>query len=447
MSQVAPARRATARILERIETRDAFADLALEAEIDRAGLSPRDAALATEIVLGVLRWRRLLDALLVPHSRTRLERLDPRVLAILRMTVYQIAFLDRIPAWAAVSDAVTLAKARARPGVPEFVNAVLRAFARRRPTERRAALPPDPLDALAVGCSFPTWLAVRWVARFGREEAEQLMLAMNDRPPLTVRVNPLSTSREGAARRLREEEGLGSKPTRWAAEGLIVEHGGPPSHWKAFADGELVPQDEASMLVTHLLDPQPGETIADVCAAPGTKMGHIAALMANRGRVIAFDRDGPRLALVHETAARLGLTIVEPHEGAVETLAPRFGAVCDRVLVDAPCSNLGVLRRNPDVKWRRSPEDIADARRRQRDILAAAASMVKPGGVLVYATCSLEPEENDDVVRELVDRQPAFGIEHLADFPLALDDGGMLRCFPHRHGTDGFTACRLRRGP
>jgi 16S rRNA (cytosine967-C5)-methyltransferase len=445
VSPVSPARRSAARILERTETRDAFADLALEAEIDRAGLSPRDGALATEIVLGVLRWRRLLDALLAPHSRTRLERLDPRVRAILRMTAYQIVFLDRIPAWAAVSDAVTLAKGRAGPGVPGFVNAVLRAFARRGPAERRPVLPGDPVDALAVRCSFPTWLAERWVSRLGREEAEQLMLAMNDRPPLTIRVNTLVASREALRQRLREEEGLASAPTRYATEGLVVEHGGPPGRWKAFTDGAAVPQDEASMLVTRLLEPRPGETVADVCAAPGTKTGHIAALMANDGRVLAFDRDDRRLALVRESAARLGATVIETHQGPAQALAPRFSAGCDRVLVDAPCSNLGVLRRNPDVKWRRAPGDIAEASRHQRDILAAAASMVKPGGVIVYATCSLEPEENDEVVAALVAERPEFRIEPPAEFPIALDDQGMLRCLPHRHGTDGFTACRLRR--
>jgi 16S rRNA (cytosine967-C5)-methyltransferase len=284
------------------------------------------------------------------------------------------------------------------------------------------------------------------VARFGRAEAEQLMLAMNARPPLTVRVNQLVTSRDRVSRRLREEEGLASEPTRWAPEGLVVEHGRPPGHWKVFADGEAVPQDEASMLVTRLLDPRPGETVADVCAAPGTKTGHIAALMGDRGRVIAFDRDGPRLSLVRESAARLGLASVETHAGTVETLAPRFAEACDRVLVDAPCSNLGVLRRNPDVKWRRTPEDIAAARRHQQDILGAAAGMVRPGGVLVYATCSLEPEENDEVVRGLRDARPEFLVDSPpVAFPIALDADGMLRCRPDRHGTDGFTACRLRR--
>ena len=445
MSAVSPARRAAARVLERVETGQAFADLALDAEIDRGSLSPRDAALATEIVLGVLRWRRWLDALLAPHSKRRLDRLDPRVLALLRLTAYQIIFLERVPAWAAVNDAVALARLREKPGVPEFVNAVLRAFTRRGAAERRPRLPRDPVDALAVRCSFPTWLAVRWVARYGTAEAERLMLAMNERPPLTVRVNTARATREEAQRRLLEEDGLRAAPTRYAPEGLVVEHGAPPSRWKTFVAGEVVPQDEASILVSRLLAPRPGDTVADVCAAPGTKTTHLAALMEGVGRIVAFDPQPQRLALVDESAARLGFGLIETRPGPVEELAPGYAGACDRVLVDAPCSNLGVLRRNPEVKWRRTPEDIGRAQARQRQILAAAATMVKPGGRLVYATCSLEPEENEEVTGAFLAAQPAFAVDPPVDTPIPLDETGTLRCLPHRHGTDGFTAVRLRR--
>jgi 16S rRNA (cytosine967-C5)-methyltransferase len=445
VSAVSPARLVAARILERVEARHAFADLALDAEIERESLSPRDAALATEIVFGVLRWRRYLDALLTPHARRPLDRLDTRVLTLLRMTAYQIIFLERVPAWAAVNDAVALSKTRAKPGVPEFVNAVLRAFVRRGERERRPALPKDPLDALAVRCSFPTWLAARWVTRYGAEEAERLMRAMNDRPPMTVRVNTLRTTRERARERLRLEEGLAAEPTRWAPEGLVVEHGGPPGTWKAFVDGDLIVQDEASMLVSRLLEPRPGETIADVCAAPGTKTTHIAALMGDAGRVIACDPDRARLALVGASAARLGLAIVETREGPVETVAPALADACDRVLVDAPCSNLGVLRRNPDAKWRRTPEDLGRARARQRAILAAATTMVRPGGCLVYATCSLEPEENDDVWGPYLETHRNWQPDPPADSPILPDHAGALRSTPSVHGTDGFTAIRLRR--
>jgi len=204
-------------------------------------------------------------------------------------------------------------------------------------------------------------------------------------------------------------------------------------------------QDEASMLIARLLAPEAGSTIADVCAAPGTKTTHLAELMDNRGRIIALDREPTRLARVGEAAARLGISIVETRAGAVEALAPELHAACDGVLVDAPCSNLGVVRRNPEVKWRRQPSDLAVASRRQSEILRAAATMVRPGGRLVYATCSLEPEENDAVARAFLAATPDFRADPPDHFPLPLDADGWLRCLPHRHGTDGFSAVRFRR--
>lgn len=433
-----------ARVLERVLTDGAFADLALEAELGRRRLGPRDAALATELVYGTLRWQRYLDWRLAPHSRRALDTLDPRVLVILRMTAYQVTFLDRVPAFAAVNDAVTLAGRSAGPGAAAFVNAVLRSFT--RPGAREPRSPDDPVEALALRSAFPTWLAARWVGRWGAEEAEALMRAMNERPPLTLRTNTLRTTRPALAERLAAEHGVSTRPTAWAPEGLIVlDPGGPPSAWRPFVEGQCVVQDEASMLVARLLEPAPGDTVADVCAAPGTKTTHLAQLMEDRGRVLAFDPQPARLGLVREAAARLGLGIVRTLEGPVEALAPRFPAACDAVLVDAPCSNLGVLRRNPEVKWRRQPGDLPAAAERQRAILTAAAQMVRPGGRLVYATCSLEPEENEEVVATFLTAHPEFGPAPPADFPLPLDVDGWLRCRPDRHGIDGFTAVRLRR--
>jgi len=437
------ARDVAARVLERVETDASFADTALDAELTSRRLEPRDAALATELVYGALRWQGYLDWILAPHSRRRLPSLDPRVRVLLRMTAYQIAFLERVPAFAAVNDAVTLAPRS--PGVSAFVNAVLRSFARRGAREREPAPPRNPIDALAARCSFPTWIVERWVVRYGPDEAESLMRALNERPPLTLRANRLRITRDELGRRLADEDGLDSRPTRLAPEGLVVGPGGAPGDWRAFADGGFAVQDEASMLIARLLAPEPGATVADVCAAPGTKTTHLAELMDNRGRILAFDREPTRLARVGEAAARLGISIIDAREGPVESLAKDFPAACDGVLVDAPCSNLGVLRRNPEVKWRRQPSDIALASQRQREILGSAAAMVRPGGRLVYATCSLEPEENDDVARAFLAAKPEFRLDPPDDFPLPLDAGGWLRCLPHRHGTDGFSAVRFRR--
>ncbi|MBI4634743.1 MAG: 16S rRNA (cytosine(967)-C(5))-methyltransferase RsmB [Candidatus Rokubacteria bacterium] len=444
MRAPSPARAVAARVLERVAADGAWADVALEAALDDPGLDPRDRALATELVYGTLRWQRYLDWLLAPHSRRRLASLDSRVLVLLRMAAYQLVLLERVPSFAVVSDAVTLT--RGAPGVAAFVNAVLRSLARRGPREREPRPPADPLEALATRCSFPTWLARRWVVRYGLDEATALMRAMNERPPLTLRTNLLRATREALAARLGAEEGLVAAPTPLAPEGLRVEPGGgAPSSWRAFADGWFAVQDEASMLVARLLGARPGETVADVCAAPGTKTTHLAELMADRGRVHAFDRDPSRLARVSDGAARLRLAIVAPRAGTVQALAPDLAAACAGVLVDAPCSNLGVLRRNPDVKWRRMAEELAGSGDRQREILAAAATMVKPGGRLVYATCSLEPEENEAVTRPFLESRPDFHLDPPPDFPLPLGGDGTLRCLPHRHGTDGFTAVRFRR--
>ena len=439
---VSPARYEALRTLVRVEQDRAFADIALEHALEEAKLDPRDAGLSTEIVYGTLRWRRHLDWRLAPHSRRPLAKLDPWVRNLLRLTAYQIFFLDRVPRWAAVDEAVSLARLKARtPGPAEFINAVLRALTRSTTTP---PLPVAPIEALATRLSFPDWLAARWVARLGPAGAEDLMTAMNERPPLTVRANLLRVSRDDLTRRLRDEELAETRLTPLAPEGLEVLRG-DVARWSAFTEGWCTIQDEASMLIARLLGPQPGEIVGDACAAPGTKATHLAELMQNRGKILAMDPHAGRLKLLARAAARLGATIIESHTGPIATFAPHWPMRCDRVLVDAPCSNLGVLRRNPDVKWRRTEDDLARLPDKQRGILAAAASLVKPGGRLVYATCSLEPEENEGVVRPFLDQHPEWCVDGPPGFPIAADADGFIRSLPHVHGTDGFTAIRLAR--
>jgi 16S rRNA (cytosine967-C5)-methyltransferase len=452
---------AALQVLCRVEEDLAFADLALEATLERAKLSSRDRALATELVYGTLRWRRRLDWILAHHLRRRsLPRLDPWVRNLLRLTAYQLQFLQRVPAWAAVNDAVELAKRRVatdgrlatggrKPGRPSlgnaapFVNAVLRSLT--RSGGALPPLPPDPLEAAATRLAFPSWLAKRWAERLGLDEAERLMTALDERPPVTIRVNLLKCSRDALAARLAEEDGVASRPAAYAPEGLSLDHAGAVSRFKSFTEGWFTIQDEASMLVGRFLDPKPGETVADLCAAPGTKTTHLAQLMGNSGRLVAMDSHAARLRLVPRAAARLGIRIVETHSGSAEVLAPKFTDRFDRVLADAPCSNLGVLRRNPDAKWRRSEADLPRLEARQRAIIEAGASMVRAGGWLVYATCSLEPEENEEVVAAFLAAHPEWVLDPPDAFPIPPDPSGVLRCLPHRHGTDGFTAFRLRR--
>ncbi len=362
--------------------------------------------------------------------------------ALLRLTAYQVLFLDRVPRWAAVDEAVSLARLKAgRPGPAQFVNAVMRALTR---AASPPPLPANAVEAAAVRWSFPDWIAARWIARYGMQEAGALMAAMNERPPATIRANRLRITREALAARLRDEELADTRPTALAPEGLSVERGNV-ARWAAFAEGWCTIQDEASMLIARLLGPQAGELVADACAAPGTKATHLAELMDGRGKIIAIDPHPARLKLMGVAAARLGIGIIEAHAGTVASMARRWRGRCDRALVDAPCSNLGVLRRNPDVKWRRQEDDLGRLGIKQRGILDAAASLVRPGGCLVYATCSLEPDENEDVVRPFLGQYDDWRVDTPDNFAVAPDAGGFIRCLPHVHGTDGFTAIRLRR--
>jgi 16S rRNA (cytosine967-C5)-methyltransferase len=269
---------------------------------------------------------------------------------------------------------------------------------------------------------------------------------MSAAPPLCVRANTLRAPVVAVAEGLRRA-GIGVAAARFAPEGLLLERAGDPRALAPLRDGTVTVQDEAAIVVGHALGPLPGETVADVCAAPGTKTTHLAALMGNRGRIVAADPHPGRLGLVRAACARLGATIVEPRLADARTLAAALGPACDRVLVDAPCSNLGVLRRNPDGKWRRRPEDFAPLVLAQAAILDAAAELVRPGGVLVYATCSLEPEENEAAVADFRGRRPDFGPDPLPPVvPEACRAApDVLRMAPHHHGTDGFTAHRLRR--
>jgi 16S rRNA (cytosine967-C5)-methyltransferase len=430
-----------------VETTEAYADRLLEALVDRAGLDSRDRALVTELALGTLRWQRRLDWAIGRASRRAIEDLAPWVRALLRLTAYQLAFLDRIPPWAAVHEAVELAKRRRSAGAAAFVNGVLRAVAS-EPRPWPVPTAEDPVEALALRASHPTWLVRRWCARYGPVEAEALALAMNEAPPVVLRANTLRMTAAAVAAAL-QAAGVGAVPTRFAPEGLLLDRAGDLRALAPLREGAAAVQDEAAILVGHALGPRPGETVADVCAAPGTKTTHLAALMENRGRIVSADPHAGRLGLLRSACARMGATIVAPRHADARGLAADLGATCDRVLVDAPCSNLGVLRRNPDGKWRRRPEDLATLAAGQAAILDAAAALVRPGGVLVYATCSLEPEENEAVVAGLRARQPDFEPDALpSTVPAACRAApDILRMTPHRHGSDGFTAHRLRRQP
>ncbi len=437
-------------VLRSVETRGGFADRILDGRLRRAGrLDERDRALATEIVYGVLRRRGTLDRAIERHSRRPLGRLDAEVLEILRIGAYQILFLDRVPDHAAVHSAVELAHRAAKPGTAGLVNAVLRALCREKSGAGRETLAARaPEKGLA---DFPGWLKDLWKRDLGSRTARRLFDALLAQPEVTLRVNPLKASREELAEAL-AREGFLAEPVEalpWAVR--VVRGGGDIRKTRCHAEGLCVQQEGASQLVADLLGALPGERVLDLCAAPGLKTSQIGARMENRGVLVALDRRPARVRELVRLCRRLGVRLA----GALCADASRAESIClrersfDRVLVDAPCSGLGILRRTPERKWRPPPDfqALADL---QAGLLCAAAGLVREGGVLVYSTCTVNRQENEDLVGAFLSRHPEFRVEDASGLlPGSLGDlvseAGELCTWRRPAEFDFFYAARLRR--
>lgn len=437
-------------VLSRVQQVRAFADLSLHHALASSELLPPDRALTTELVYGTLRWQGRIDHLLSRVSDRRLEELDPLVLSALRLGTYQLFFMDRIPPSAAVDESVRCVKAAGAEHASGFVNAVLRRLAHEGAATPFPDLATDPVGHLVHALSIPAWLAERWIATFGPEEAAALATAQNQVPPRTVRANRLRTDRGTllAELRLRHAD---AHEAPLAPDGVILGRRGDPGSDPAFRDGRMTVQDEASQLVVELLDPRPGERVLDVCSAPGGKTTAAAERVGTGGFVQALDRHAGRLGLLRRDLRRLGLAHVatETHD-ATQPLPERLvGPGFDRVLADVPCSGLGALRRNPDARWRVRPEDVARLAEVQRAILRRASECLRPGGALVYSTCTLMPEENEAVVTAFLQSSPDFRLVPRSELPATLapvaDVSGLVHCLPHRHDTDGFFSARLER--
>lgn len=434
------ARRQALKVLKAIDADGAYANLALDQVLERdpaaRALGPADRALMTELVYGVTRWRRRLDHTIDAYSTTPSGKLPVFARNALRLGVYQIVYLDKVPDRAAVFESVALAREFGHAGTAALVNAVLRRVARLGP----APLPPEaaegPADRLAVEFSHPTWLVRRWLDRLGLEETRRLLTVDNEAAPLTLRANRRRVSAAELAVRL-EAEGVATSPGRLFPEALICRSELPLRRLASYQAGLFSVQDESAMSAARWVDPQPGWLVVDACAGVGGKSTHLAELMDDTGRVVAVDLFQHKLALLRSAATRLGLGSIETRRlDARELPASDLAGRADAVLVDAPCSGLGVLRRRPDLRWRVGPEDLDQLTELQREILAAAARCVRPGGVLVYATCSIEPAENEAVVGGFL----------ASDHEFVQDKTVLFR--PESGGPDGFfTARLLRRGP
>ena len=446
----APARVAAYRALHAIA--GAHADLPTALARSREQLSDaRDRALAADIVTGTLRWQRALDHVIEHVARRSLARIDADVLTILRLSLYQILHLDRVPASAAVDDAVELARGARKTSASGFVNALLRTTLRQR---QRLPLPPRPaldderaarLAYLGVTHSHPDWLVARWLDRHGFDAAERWVQFNNTPPRMTLRANTLRARREDLAKTL-SAQGIETEPTRHAPDGLIVTAGNP---LRRPLDGGFVVQDEAAQLVCLVVEARSGQRVLDLCASPGGKTTAIAAKMQDAGLVVAADVRQRRLALLRETVQPSGARCVRIVRVPASGPLP-FTAGFDRVLVDAPCSGLGTIRRDPDIRWRRTEVDLAVFARDQRALLTRAAETVAPGGRLVYATCSSEPEENELVVDAFLGDRPDFELADLRRHGSAIlapfvDARGMMRTLTFEHGLEAFFAVALVR--
>lgn len=409
----------------------------------------RDRALAAEIVTGTLRWLRSLDYLVERFAGRRLTEIDVDILQILRLSLYQLLHLDRVPASAVVDDGVDLARQARKPQATGFVNAVLRSVLRSRGQLPLPVRPASPDTAAALGYlgvthSHPEWLVSRWLERYGFDDTERWVRFNNETPALTLRVNTRKATREQVAAAL-AAEGVETMPTAHAPEGLQVVSGNP---LRTPMDGSFFVQDEASQLVSLAVAARPGERILDLCASPGGKTVAMAGDMRDSGLIVACDVRPRRVRLLRETVRSSGapqVRLVHLSDTGDLPFAPHF----DRALVDAPCSGLGTIRRDPDIRWRRQEADLARFAEAQRRLLRRAARVIRPGGRLVYATCSSEPEENDAAVDAFLAEHPSFALFDLRqdDSPLSgfLDDGGRLRTLPFRHGLEAFFAAALVR--
>jgi 16S rRNA (cytosine967-C5)-methyltransferase len=430
------------------------ADLAHAVPAARAALQDeRDRALAAEIAIGVQRRRLSLDYLIAHFARRPIERLDPEILDVLRISCYQLLYLTRVPASAVVDDAVTLAGQLRKRSARGLVNAVLRAVSRARlklPLPARPATPTDEpaaLDYLSITLSHPRWFAARLYRRYGFE-ATELWLRFNNTPaPLTLRVNPLRNNRAVLIERLAKEQ-VSVRPARWAPDALIVESGNP-LRGPGLGQGWFVVQSEASQLVARLAVPHSGQRVLDACASPGGKATAFAAAMRGEGLVVACDVRRSRLELLCRTVVASGAPNVRIVQADLRH-PPPFLHPFDWVFVDAPCSGLGTLRRDPDIRWRRNEDDLLALGETQILMLRQAAQAVAPRGMLIYATCSSEREENESIVQAFLAEALDFEPVNLntADHQVAADlinRRGDFETLPHVHELEAFFGAVFRR--
>lgn len=459
----APSKQSTARevalsILVRVSTSGAYSNLQLNRSLQEAGLSRNDAALATELVYGTISRQATLDHWLERFVAKGLGKLQDWVHQLLRMSAYQLLYLDRIPTHAAVNEAVEIAKCKGHAGIAGMVNGVLRSVDRNRgELDPESISLADEAETIALRYSYPQWLVKRWIEQFGRETTAAICASGNEAPHAGIRVNPLAAGVEEVLAEL-GEAGLEGKASPLAYSGVSVSGGGHLAEMPGYLEGRWSLQDESSMLVAEVVAPEAGMKVLDCCAAPGGKSSHMAELMQGRGKIWANDLHAHKRKGIAAQTERLKLRNVEAITGDAAQLGEVFQpASMDAVLLDAPCSGFGVIRRKPEIKWTKTPGDVSDIAAVQQTLLNAVCGLVKPGGTLVYSTCTMLREENEDQVAKFLREHPEFELD--ANWPERVLErlsasgligeafAGQLQLLPQHFGSDGFFIARMKRRP
>lgn len=455
------ARNIACKVLQTVYRKQTFADDVFDATLQETSLPPQDRALAFELVYGVLRHALTLDWRLDQLSRKPMARLPLNVATTLRVAAYQLLYLDRIPESAAVNEAVKLIRSQPGHDWGGLVNAILRNLIR-QPPPPLPDIDTEPVQALSLLYSCPAWMVDRWIKAFGPSTAREICRQTLEIPPVTLRTNTLRCTRPALLDRL-QSEGITAHATSVSPLGITLEKCGNPGQLSVVQEGWCYIEDEAAQLIPPLVDPQPGERILDACAAPGGKTTHLAQLMGNQGCIIALDRRKERLDRLTDNCRRLGVAMVQAYSCDVigdlpdpnQTISTRrslpsavIGQPFDRVLVDAPCSGLGILRRHPEGKLLKHPTIIDQSRRTQAQILDRLSNLLRPGGILVYSACSIEPEETTGVLSDFCHHHPEFRQESSATWIPAgghdlLNHTGQFCTAGNAHNMDGFFACRL----
>lgn len=414
-----------------------------------SNISPVDRAFITELVYGVISYRNRLDYIISKFSNMKIKKMSKDVLNILRLGIYQIMFLDKIPVYAAVNESVEMAK-KLNPGAAKFVNAILRNVLRKKDAIVYPDINKEPIRYLSVYYSFPIWMIENWIDLFGFEFTRELCKTLNKKADLCIRVNTLKISVENLEKQL-IRDGIKIKSGLFMKEAFYILEHNKFTALESFKNGFFLPQDESSMLASKVLDAKPGESILDVAAAPGGKTTHIAQLMGNRGCITAWDIHLHRVKLLKDTCKRMGVNIVNAKVMDARVPNEKLYNCFDRVLIDAPCSGLGVIRRKPDIKWSKSPQDIKNLQKEQNIILQTCANYVKPGGVLLYSTCSIQPDENEFIIEKLLSEKSEFAYDDIRPFlPETLSKYikkpfGHITLYPNIHKVNGFFISRLKK--